>query len=483
MKSRSSLRLTQEMMDELHGHLFPGDQDEHGAVIAASVLRTRRGTRFLGHRLFLARDGVDYVKGERGYRMLTAAFVMDTALACAELGMAYLAVHCHRGKDSVGFSADDTASHERGYPAVLDILDGPPAGALVFATNAVAGDIWLPNGRRERLEELLVAGRPVRRLHEAPQQRPEHVDERYDRQVRLFGDRGQELLSRQKVGVIGAGGAGSLIVEHLARLGVGEIVAVDPDRIEQSNLPRIVGSRRRDTRPWLTHPRLPSWLITRLARLRTSKVAIAGRVAKQANRQVHFRGIVADVTNPKAVEELIDCDYLFLAADSMQARLVFNALVHQYLIPGVQMGVKAQVDPETGGLLDLFTVVRPLAPGRACLWCNGLIIPARLQEEATSPEQRRRQRYLDDEEVPAPSVITLNAVAASQATNDFLMSITGLLEAKAIHWSKAYPRSGEVVLENPRRSDSCGECSQQGRLGRGPTKRLPIRARSQNALS
>lgn len=34
------------------------------------------------------------------------------------------------------------------------------------------------------------------------------------------------------------------------------------------------------------------------------------------------------------------CDYLFLAADSMRARLVFNALVHQYLIPGVQLGSK-----------------------------------------------------------------------------------------------------------------------------------------------
>lgn len=63
------------MMRVLHGHLFPGDHDEHGAVIGAAVVQTSRGTRLLARRLFLAMDGVDYVPGQRGYRMLTASFV------------------------------------------------------------------------------------------------------------------------------------------------------------------------------------------------------------------------------------------------------------------------------------------------------------------------------------------------------------------------------------------------------------------------
>ena len=45
------------------------------------------------------------------------------------------------------FSADDLASHERGYPALLDITKGGPVGALVFAKKAVAGDIWTSQGR------------------------------------------------------------------------------------------------------------------------------------------------------------------------------------------------------------------------------------------------------------------------------------------------------------------------------------------------
>ncbi|MCZ7579106.1 MAG: hypothetical protein M5U18_19515 [Dehalococcoidia bacterium] len=39
--------------------------------------------------------------------------------------------------------------------------------------------------------------------------------------MRLFGDAGQALLSQLKVGVVGAGGAGSLVNEYLSRLGVG----------------------------------------------------------------------------------------------------------------------------------------------------------------------------------------------------------------------------------------------------------------------
>jgi molybdopterin/thiamine biosynthesis adenylyltransferase len=472
-----SLRVPEHLMKQLNGHLFPGDDDEHGAVIAASVVDTSRGIRLLAHKLFLAEDGADYVPGRFGYRALTSIFVMNCALECAELGMSYLAVHCHGGNDRVEFSTTDMQSHDRGYQAILDILDGPPAGALVFAKQAVAGDIWFPDGRRAELASLTIPGRPLRVLRAAPLSRPAGVDGRYDRQARLFGDRGQQVLAQLKVGVIGAGGAGSLIIEQLARLGVGELVVIDPDRIEASNLSRVVGSRRRDTRPVLTHRALGN-LAQRLAQFRTSKVKIARRVAVEANPGIQIVGHLADIVDSDVAEQLVDCDYIFLAADSMQARFVFNALAHQYLVPGCQMGAKAQVNSDTGTIVDLFCICRPVTPGSGCLWCNGLISPAKLQEEATSPDQLRRQRYVPDDGVHAPSVITLNAVAASMATNDFLMSVMGLLSDRTLTWTRHDPRSGEYFDEIPRRDATCSECSDHGRLGRGPTRRLPTRARS-----
>lgn len=466
--------MTQTQWDELQAHLFPGDREEHGAVIAASVFETPTGVRLLTHRLFLAQDGVDYLPGQRSHRTLTAEFVMDHALECAELKMAYLAVHCHGGTDFVDFSSTDMQSHERGYPAIRDILNGPPAGGLVFARHAVAGDIWFADGHRAPLDVLVVTGHPVDELRSAQHSASTSREPRVDRQVRLLGDRGQEILQRQKVGVIGAGGAGSMVLEQLARLGVGEVVVVDPDRIDPTNLSRVVGSRARDTLPGLTSSRLGP-LGALLGRFRRTKTSIARRAIRAANPDVKVTVFTSSVAAPEPAEALRDCDYLLLAADSMQARHVFNAVVHQYLIPGGQMGVKAQVSKHDGALTDLFVVSRTVIPGEGCLWCNGLILADQLQAEATSPDQIRRQRYVDDEQAPAPSVVTLNGIAASLATTSFLMSVTGLATPGELSWTRHDPRTGEFIEEEPRSSAACEECTTDGRLGRGPTRRLPTK--------
>ncbi len=62
----------------------------------------------------------------------------------------------------------------------------------------------------------------------------------FERTQLLLGKEGLEALKRSKVLVIGVGGVGSIAVESLARSGVGEIVIVDKDTIDLSNLNRQV---------------------------------------------------------------------------------------------------------------------------------------------------------------------------------------------------------------------------------------------------
>lgn len=472
-----NLVIPSDLLDQLAAHLFPGDGDEHGAVIAAGMVETPRGIRLLARDLVLAEDGVDYVAGKRGYRMLTASFVTENILRCADDRLVYLAIHCHGGGTSVDFSCDDFASHQRGYPALLDIADGLPVGALVFASNAIAGDIWLPGGQRVTLQNARVVGRPQRHLYPSPPRRAV-PDPTYDRQARLFGDRGQEILRRQKVGVIGAGGAGSLIVEYLARLGVGHIVVADPDRIELSNLPRVVGSTRRDALSWLTAPNRRIGIRRWGERLSRHKTKIAARVARQANPGITIERIEGDIAVDAIAQRFVDCDFLFLAADSMRARLVFNALVHQYLIPGAQVGAKVTVDRASGEVLDVFSVYRPILPDSGCLWCNGLISPSKLQEEALTETERREQRYVEEATVHAPSVITLNAVACAHAVDDYLFSVTGLLEPGSSNsYRRFLPRETDFMLDEPRKDPECTECGRgaKGRLGMGSGLRLPTR--------
>jgi len=61
---------------------------------------------------------------------------------------------------------------------------------------------------------------------------------RYQRNRQTISCAGQLALLRSTVAVIGCGGLGGYIIEQLARLGVGTIVAVDPDVFEEHNLNR-----------------------------------------------------------------------------------------------------------------------------------------------------------------------------------------------------------------------------------------------------
>ena len=286
----------------------------------------------------------------------------------------------------------------------------------------------------------------------------------------LFGDAGQAILRAQRVGIIGLGGAGSVLAELLARLGVGEFILVDPDRAEVTNLPRLIAARKMDAvLGWL-----PKALQHRFARY---KVTMAARNIRRANPAAKIVALKSNFVEADVAKRFTDCDYLFLAADTMSARLLFNAIVHQYGVPGVQVGAKVPVNV-AGEVGDVFCVARPVMPGSGCLWCNGLINASRLQTEAVSDETRRGYAYVADPRVAAPSVITLNAIACAHAADDYLFYVTGLkLDSAEALWFRWNSRKGTAGYDRPRMDETCLECSQSdgSRLGRGDFFPLPTR--------
>ena len=464
------LTISSGLNKKLQGHLFPGDGDEHGAVILAGACASERGLRLIARELHLAKDGVDYVPGKRGYRMLKAEFIQSRILRARDKRLAYLAIHNHGGTDSVEFSKPDMASHERGYPALLDIARGMPVGALVFARSAVAGDLWFPGCRRAPLSQATIIGHRRQLLFPMPEKRVATVG-MYDRQSRLFGDAGQELLRRTRVGIIGLGGAGSILAELLGRLGVGEFVLTDPDHAEKTNLPRLIGARCHDAI-------LPAWLPRVVAiRLQSKKVRMAARNIRCANPKARIEALARDFLDDDVAACFTDCDFLFLAADTMGARLLFNAIVHQYGIPGIQVGAKIPVD-KNGEVGNVFCVSRMVTPEHGCLWCNGLINASRLQDEAVPEANRRGYAYVDDPDVAAPSVVTMNAVACAHAADDFLFHLTGLRNENAeAGWFRWNSRRAVVGYDMPRRDADCVECSstEYSRLGMGDNAALPTR--------
>ena len=449
---------------ELHSHLFPGDGDEHGAVILASLAESERNIRLLVREVHLARDGKDFVPSKRGYRRLCGEFVTEHILRAREERLVYLAVHNHSGTNQVAFSSVDLHSHERGYPALLDVTRGQPVGALVFAENAVAGDIWLSQYTRAPIESAVIVGTTRQSLTPTPASNDDNILHHFDRQVRLFGEVGQAILRKAKVGVIGVGGAGSILAELIARLGVGHIVLVDSERAEPSNIPRLIGSRWADAASWFVNPTRPKWIQAFGRKFARLKVDLAQRNIKRASSNAKIETYAIDCCRSEVAATLKDCDYLFLAADTMRARLLFNALVHQHLVPGVQVGAKVLSDKTSGVVTNVYAVTRPVTPDQGCLLCNQLINPSKLQEEASSEQERQDQRYVDDEDIVAPSVVTLNALTAAQAANDFLFYMAGLMSEQANQGYQLFrPTKREVSWDDPRRDPQCLHCGASSR--------------------
>ena len=454
MTKKCRLRIARREFDVLNAHLFPGDCDEHGAVLLAGVSQTEGRTTLQVREVHLAEEGSAYVPGKFGYRALAPQFIHRLITRARDERLAYLAVHNHGSDRQVGFSSIDMSSHERGYPALLQIARGMPVGALVFGHRSVQADVWLADGTRLELEEASVIGNSIQRLTPSPRREVDDLAGSYERQIRMFGKMGQVQLSRCRVGVIGLGGIGSMVAEYLARLGVGEFVLVDDDRVEELNLPRIVGASAWD------------------ALHRELKVAVAQRVILQSNERAKIHVIPGDVAKESVARDLRFCDYVFLAADSMRARLVCNALVHQYLIPGVQLGSKVRSDSE-GKLVDVMSANRPIRPGVGCLWCNQLIDQEQLAKEAKTDEERKAQAYGVEE--PNPSVISLNAISAAHAVNDFMLDYLGLREEREdFYYEHFHCLKGKQSLVAPRRDLDCPECSQTGlRYGRADSVSLP----------
>src|SRR5437879_6710362 len=71
--------------------------------------------------------------------------------------------------------------------------------------------------------------------------------ERYNRQS-FLGPSAQDIFSRAKVGIVGLGGGGSHINQQLAHIGFRGVVLCDDDRVEWTNLNRLVGATLRNAR-------------------------------------------------------------------------------------------------------------------------------------------------------------------------------------------------------------------------------------------
>ena len=124
---------------------------------------------------------------------------------------------------------------------------------------------------------------------------------RYQRNRQTISSAGQLALLRSSVAVIGCGGLGGYIIEALTRLGVGRIIAIDPDVFEEHNLNRQ--------------------LLATLGNLGTPKVTAAASRVAEINPAVALVPLQTAFCYENGRELLDGCTVVVDALDNIATRL------------------------------------------------------------------------------------------------------------------------------------------------------------------
>ena len=458
-----SARISQRDYEHLQAHLHQADNDEHAAFLYAGEMRTPQGPRLLVRRVIPVADR-DFGPSDRGaYRQVAARAIARAAIECEAEGQRLIWAHSHPGADRhVGFSDDDLASHRRAHPHLIDMTGGRTVASLVMGRASAAGEVWTPDGGVAPLEHLDVVGARMQKLAASPQPGRDPA-ERFARQVLMFGAAGQHALRAMTVAIVGLGGGGSLLAQTLAHLGVGRIILVDFDRVDTSNLSRVVGATPAD------------------ARRRRLKVDVARRLIGSIDPDIEVIATTGDVTYVDDARVLLEADFIFSATDTQFARFAVNAICHQYLIPGAQVGAKVVAD-EAGAIQLAYAMHRPIDLAGACLECGGAIDPEALRREQLGEAERRAQEYIGAqhaEPVHDPAVITLNSASVAMATLDFQFAATGIYQPQTrLHQRVYHAPERELRERESRPRAGCRWCDRHqdgGAFGRGDDQPLPLR--------
>jgi molybdopterin/thiamine biosynthesis adenylyltransferase len=402
-----SLRMTGDRHAELMKHLFPGDGCEAVALLlcgrrhgdSRSVLTVRK-ILSVPYELCSVRTP-DQVQWSTD---ILDQLIPEIWKSCASV----VKVHSH----PTGFDR---------FSTVDDVSDAQLAISFdcLFEEGRFHGSaVALPGGRMfgrmlqygsigPSLDSIVVVGDDIRFWPEAT-----IVSHRDDdrRNQQAFGAGTIEILSALRVAVIGCSGTGSIVIEQLARLGVGGFVLVDPDHVEHKNLNRILNATETD------------------AERQELKVAVMHRMIRSLGRGQEVLPLPANLDTPEAIRRVAECDVIFGCVDTAEGRNLANRIAACYVQPYVDVGVSLAADG-AGGIAAIAGAVHYFAPGQQSLIERGAIT----QEQVPAEEMRRlnperyaelrQQAHIQGVDVDRPAVISVNMLFASLAVNDFLARI------------------------------------------------------------
>lgn len=406
---RHTLTLHESHLVELRRSFAHPEGHERAAFLFCSRSETERDTRLIVRELVVVPD--EHIRSSSSVHISIASSYYVPAIAkAARLGQSLVLVHSHPTGFPDFSEQDDREERELFRTAFIRAPRGPHASLILVGGEkpTLIGRAWTDENTQVPIRRIRAAGRRLRLFDHG---RPPQVAPWADRQVRAFGPGTQEILTGLHVGVVGAGGTGSAVIEQLLRLGVGELTTTDEQALTDSNVTRVYGSGLRDEG-------MP-------------KVENIERLAAHIGLGTKVNPIRGSVCDEAVAKKLRDCDLVFGCTDDYQGRTVLNRLAVWYHIPVIDMAVS--IDSEGGTIREITGRVTILRAGAGCLLCRGRIPQDKLQADVLRrhlPEEgvaRAREGYAPELGMPDPAVITFTTGVAARAVTELFQMLTGFM--------------------------------------------------------
>ena len=173
------------------------------------------------------------------------------------------------------------------------------------------------------------------------------------RTIDTWGSDAQATIARLHVGIVGVGSVGAIVAEAIARIGIGHVTLIDPDKVEEHNLDRLLCATGRD--------------------VGRAKVQLASRAIRRHGTAEDFRirPLQMSVHDDAAYRAALDCDVLFSCVDRPIPRDVLNYIAQGHLIPVIDGGIAIERDERDHSLFSAHWRTHIVTPQHACLRCNG----------------------------------------------------------------------------------------------------------------
>lgn len=416
----TSLTLREDQLEQLARHLLRPDGNEHAAYLLCHQAKVVVDPWDREAHLKLLVSNVIPVSDDQVIQSTpsliswsTASFVRALKLA-ADTKQIVAVVHNHPAS-MLDFSPQDDLNE----PDLLQIAQNRNEGAKIVSLimtpdRRLAGRIWHHPTQRghDPIRMIRVIGDRFT-LH-YPGRGQDAPLPTFNRQALAFGQALNNDLRHMRIGIVGCGGTGSAAAMLLARLGVGHLVLIDNDIVDQTNLNRLHFSHQ-----------------SHADRMRPKVEVVADGVAAcgLGTRVVAIESWVGD---PACRDALRSCDVIFGCTDDNEGRMFLNRFAYYYTTPVIDIGLAVDIshgdEPVVNALDGRVTVIMP---HNTCLLCREVVSATAAEIEKlrrlhpAEYRQRKAEAYVQGEGNPSPAVVTFTTELACMAANELIHRLQG----------------------------------------------------------